>query len=299
VIMMMVLAAGVGVGLWLLAVWLFPPPPPLATLISSLHAAPAPPPILATSDGGWAVRMGRPFLGVLRVLGLPGPGLVKDLAVTGRSIEVHLAEKAALALTGLVLPTAVEVLLALGGRALPWLVPLAGSVLLAVLGFLLPDATVRSEATQRRSTFRHALSAYLNLIHILLTGGAGVDGALSDAVSVGRGWSFQQLRRALTTARLTRTTPWATLGQLGEELDVTELSELAAALSLAGTEGAKVRASLAAKAAALRTKGGNEAEKKANSATERMVMPGVLMGLGFVFFIFYPAMVQILSSLHH
>lgn len=298
-IMMMVLAAGVGVGLWLLAVWLFPPPPPLATLISSLTATPAPPPILATSDGGWAVRMGRPFVSVLRSLGLPGPGLIKDLAVTGRSIEVHLAEKAALALTGLLLPTAVEVLLALGGRALPWLVPLAGSVLLAVLGFLLPDATARAEAAQRRSAFRHALSAYLNLIHILLTGGAGVDGALSDAVSVGRGWSFQQLRRALTTAHLTRTTPWAALGQLGEELDVTELSELAASLSLAGTEGAKIRASLAAKAAALRTKGGTEAEKQANSATERMVMPGVLMGLGFVFFIFCPATVQILSSLHH
>lgn len=298
-IMMMVLAAGVGVGLWMLAVWLFPPLPPLATVISKLHAAPTPAPILATSEGGWAVQMGRPFVSMLRAWGLPGPDLVKDLAVTGRSIEIHLAEKATLALTGLILPTAVEVLLALGGRALPWLVPLAGSVLLAVLGFLLPDATVRTEATQRRSAFRHALSAYLNLIHILLTGGAGVDGALSDAVSVGRGWSFQQLRRALTTARLTRTTPWATLGQLGEELDVTELSELAAALSLAGTEGAKVRASLAAKAASLRAKGGNEAEKKANAATERMVMPGVLMGLGFVFFIFYPATVQILSSLHH
>jgi tight adherence protein C len=299
VTMMMLSAAGVGVGLWLLAVWLFPPPPPLAALISSLNATPAPPPILATSDSGWAVRMGRPFVGVLRARGLPGPSLVKDLAVTGRSVEVHLAEKAALTLTGLLLPTAVEVLLALGGRAMPWLVPLAGSVLLAVLGFLLPDTTVHAKAAQRRSAFRHALSAYLNLIHILLTGGAGVDGALSDAVSVGQGWSFHQLRRALTTARVTRATPWATLGQLGEELDVTELSELAATLSLAGTEGAKVRASLAAKAAALRTKGGNEAEKEANSATERMVMPGVLMGLGFVFFIFYPAMVQILSSLHH
>lgn len=298
-IIMMLLAAGVGVGLWMLAVWLFPPRTPLAILMTRLSPTQPPPPILATGDHGWAVRLGRPFVDAQRTLGLPGPGLIKDLDVTGRSREAHLAEKAALALTGLVVPNAVELLLVLGDRPLPWMVPLVGSVLLALVGFLLPDTTVHREADRRRSAFRHALSAYLNLIHILLTGGAGVEGALFDAVSVGRGWSFQQIHRALTTARLTRTTAWATLGQLGEELDITELTELAAALSLAGTEGAKVRASLAAKAAALRSQGAAAAENNANSATERMVVPGVLMGLGFVFFVFYPALMHITSALPH
>lgn len=296
-IALMLLGVGAGLGLWALVVWLIPPRPPLAALISRLNTNPAPPPILTANTGGWAVRLGSPFTGLLRAVGLPGRTVGQDLAIAERSPETHLAEKAALALTGLLLPAAVGVLLTLGGRPLPWAVPLGGSLALAVVGFLLPDATVRAEAERRREAFRHALGAYLNLIHVLLAGGAGVDGALTDAAGIGQGWSFRQLRRALNTARLTRTSPWTTLGQLGEELQISELTELSAALSLAGTEGAKVRASLAAKAAAMRQRSGAEAEGKANAATERMALPGILMAFGFIIFVFYPALTQITNSL--
>ncbi|WP_329555231.1 type II secretion system F family protein [Streptomyces sp. NBC_00696] len=291
------LGAGAGLGLWALLVWLVPPPPPLAELISRLNATPARPPILTTGTGGWAVRVGSPFAGLLRAAGLPGRTVGQDLAIVERSPETHLAEKAVLALVGLLLPTVVGVLLTLGGRPLPWPVPLGVSLVLAIAGFFLPDATVRAEADRRRDAFRHALGAYLNLVHVLLAGGAGIEGALTDAADIGQGWSFQQLRRALNTARLTRTSPWATLGQLGEELQISELAELAAALSLAGTEGAKVRASLTARAAAMRQRSGAESEGRANAATERMAMPGVLMAFGFIVFIFYPALAQITNSL--
>lgn len=294
---LMLLGVGTGLGLWALVVWLIPPRPPLAALISRLNTTPAPPPILTTDKGGWALQFGSPFTGLLRAVGLPGRAVSQDLAIAERSPETHLAEKAALALTGLLLPATVGVLLTLGGRPLPWPVPLGSSLALAVAGFLLPDMTVRAEAERRRDAFRHALGAYLNLIHVLLAGGAGVDGALTDAAGIGHGWSFQQLRRALNTARLTRTSPWTTLGQLGEELQISELTELAAAVSLAGTEGAKVRASLAAKAAAMRQRSGAEAEGKANAATERMALPGILMAFGFIIFIFYPALTQITNSL--
>ncbi|MEU5698619.1 type II secretion system F family protein [Streptomyces aurantiacus] len=296
-ITLMFLAAGAGMGLWALTVWLFPPRAPLAALIARLQSRPAPPQILATGDSGWAARFGSPFSGLLRGLGLPGHELSQDLAIVGRSAETHLAEKATLGVTGLLLPAAVELALALGGRPLPWGIPLGGALLLAAGGFLLPDMTVRAEAERRRTAFRHALSAYLNLIHILLAGGAGVDGALTDAAGIGQGWSFQQIRRALNTARLTRTSPWTTLGQLGDELKVSELAELAAALSLAGTEGAQVRASLAAKAAAMRHRNSAEAEGDANAATERMALPGMLMAFGFILFVFYPALTQITTAL--
>ncbi|AXK37719.1 secretion system protein [Streptomyces armeniacus] len=263
-----------------------------------LQAEPAPPPpILPADHGGWAQHLGKPFVGALRASGLPGRALHRDLAITGRSVEVHLAEKAALALTGLLMPAAVEFALVLAGRPLPWVMPLGGSLALAAAGFVLPDATARREAARRRAEFRHALGAYLNLVHLLLAGGAGVEGALHAACSVGNGWAFQQLRRALETAQVTRTSPWQTLGQLGEELHVPELSELAAALSLAGTEGAKVRASLNAKAAALRHQDASTAEADANAATERMTLPTTLMAVGFILFVFYPALTQVTTSL--
>lgn len=294
---MMLLGVGVGLGLWALVVWLLPPRPTLAELIARLHAVPKPKPLLAAQEGGWAVRLGSPFTALLRSLGLPHRSIEKDLAVAERTADTHLAEKAALGLMGLLLPATVQLVLTLGSRTAPWPLPVGGALALAVGGFVLPDMTVRAEARRRREAFRHALSSYLNLIHILLAGGAGVDAALHDAAGTGQGWAFQQLRRALNTARLTRSSPWTTLGQLGDELEISELTELAAALSLAGTEGSKIRASLAAKAAAMRHRDGSEAEGQANSATERMALPGMLMAFGFVIFVFYPALTQITDSL--
>jgi hypothetical protein len=289
---------GLGAGLWAVAVWLFPPRPALSALLDRLHAtAPPPPPILTANSGGWAVRVGRPFVRPLAALGLPHRRWRNDLAVIAKSVDQHLAEKATLALTGLLLPVVIELPLALTDVGGSWEVPALAGVLLAVGGFVLPDITVRREAERRRSTFRHALSAYLNLIRVLLAGGAGVDGALFDAVGIGHGWAFQQLRRALVTARVTRTTPWSTLGQLGEELDVRQLSELAASVSLAGTEGARIRASLAAKAAALRTRELTDAEGEAQATTERMSLPVVLLFAGFLLFIGFPAFAQVLGGL--
>jgi Flp pilus assembly protein TadB len=289
--------AGLGIGLWALVIYLFPPRPPLRTLIDRLHTAPSPPPILDTASDGWALRIGKPFVKPLAALGLPNPKLRNDLAVTGKSVEHHLAEKATLALTGLLLPLVGQLLLVVADIDLPWGLPLIASIVLALGGFVFPDLAVRQEAEGRRATFRHALSAYLNLIRVLLAGGAGVDGALTDAVNIGTGWAFQQLRRALTTAHITRTTPWATLGQLGTELGVHQLSELAASVSLAGTEGARVRASLAAKASALRTRELTDSEGDAQAATERMSLPVVLLFCGFLVFIGFPALQQVLGGL--
>jgi tight adherence protein C len=132
---------------------------------------------------------------------------------------------------------------------------------------------------------------------ISLAGGAGVDGALDDAASSGTGWGFRQLRRALDTARLTSAPPWETLGRLGQQVDVPELVELAASLSLAGSEGAKVRASLAARAATMRAHALTDAESTAQSATERMSLPVVFLFGGFLIFVSFPAFQTVLTSL--
>jgi hypothetical protein len=293
----LLLAAGVGAGLWLLLIWAAPPRPRLAALLEPLRATDTPPPVPAVTgedsagaEPGWATRLGRPFVPLLRAAGLPRPGLVRDLVITGRTVSTHLADQAALALTGLLLPGAIAALAALGGSPPGWITPAGAAMAMAVAGFLLPEMSVRAEATRLRATFRHALGAYLDLVHILLAGGSGVVGALHDAADIGEGFAFAHLRRALATAQLTRTSPWQALADLGTELGVRELTELANSVALAGTEGANVRASLAAKAAALRTRSGAEAEAAAHTATERMAVPTALLAFGFVFLIVYAAM---------
>jgi tight adherence protein C len=161
----------------------------------------------------------------------------------------------------------------------------------------LPVDRASSRAAERRRTFRHAFSAFLDIVSISLAGGRGVDSALHDGASAGRGWAFSELRRALLEARLAGETPWAGLDRLGSELAVSELSELAASAALAGSEGARVRSSLAAKARAIRQRSLAESEAAAQSASERMSLPIVLLMVGFIVFLVYPAIDRVLTGI--
>ena len=297
----LVCGAGVGGGLFLVARGLYPPRPSLAHALAQLRRLPDPPPVLTPeAEGGYAARLGRP---AARALARSGAGWLipatvrRDLAVLGRSPERHLAEKVTLALVGLVFVPAVAALLLVGGAHVPLVVPLWASLIFMVAGFVLPDLGIHADAGRRRRDFRHALSSFLDLVVVALAGGGGVETAPSDAASVGAGWPFAYLRRALDQARLARQTPWAALGRLGQELGVGELTELAASVALAGTEGAKVRASLAAKASSLRTHELAEAETADQAATERMSLPVVLLFAGFLLFLGYPAVEKVLTGL--
>ncbi|MGH9091326.1 MAG: type II secretion system F family protein [Acidimicrobiales bacterium] len=304
-ILALVCGAGAGTGLWLIVRGLYPPRPSLAHTLAQLRRLPPPAPLLTPeAEGGLAARLGRPAADLLARAGIGAAtgwvvpaGVRRDLAVLGRSPERHVAEKITLALAGLLLAPAVAALLLLGGTHLPLVVPLWASLVLMVAGFFAPDLGIRADAHRRRRDFRHALSSFLDLVVIALAGGGGVETALADAAGVGSGWAFAYLRRALDQARLARQTPWAALGRLGQELGVGELSELAASVALAGTEGAKVRASLAAKAASLRTHELAEAETADQAATERMSLPVVLLFAGFLLFLGYPAVEKVLTGL--
>jgi len=200
----------------------------------------------------------------------------------------------------------------LGADATSWATkvgaPMAGWLAAANLpgAKVAKDLTVLERAPQRHLAekavlavlgFRHALTAYLDLVVISLSGGSGVEAALAEAARTGQGWSFSAIRRALAAARLSRTAPWTTLRQLGDELDVPALQEIAATMALAGSEGAKVRASLASKAQGLRDQALADADAASQQATERMSLPVICMFAGFMLFIAYPAMSHAMSVL--
>jgi hypothetical protein len=240
------LGAGFGIGVWMLLIWAAPPRIPLSGALARLREPAPRVALVAPHDRpSRPVRLGLPLAGVLRAAGLPSREVRRDLAVAGRDIDAYLAEQAVCTLAGILGPPAAAALLALAGAPLGPSVPFVGAVLLGVIGFVTPVLQTRAAASRRRRDFRYALSAYLDLVQISLAAGAGVDGALAESATVGDGWAFTHLHRALEAARVTRTSPWTTLRQLGDDLNISELSELAASASLAGTEGAKIRASLA------------------------------------------------------
>ncbi len=179
-------------------------------------------------------------------------------------------------------------------------VPVGGVVVVALVaacgGFVLPDLLLRDAARHRRRAFSAALSSYLDLVNVVLAGGSGTETALEAAAEAGDGWVFVELRGALSRSRALRRSPWDCLADLGDELGVAELQELAASVRLAGQQGARVRASLAAKAASLRGHQLSRIEAAAQSASERMAVPTVLLFTGFLLFIGYPAVAEILGT---
>lgn len=292
----LLLGAGVGTGMLVLARAFAPRPEPLAQALERLgrRAAPLGAADMAAPD--WWQRLGRAAEPLASALGAVSPRLTADLRVTGTTVERHTAERAVAAVAGLVVPPVLSVVMRSGGVSVPITAVVVASVLLAVAGWVLPDVVVRDTAARRRRAFRHALSSYLDLVTVILAGGAGIETALEAAADAGDGWAFAELRGALARARVLRRSPFATLAELGHELGVPELVELAASVRLAGEQGARVRASMAARAASLRGHQLAEVEAAAQSASERMALPTVLMFVGFLVFIGYPALVQILGG---
>jgi hypothetical protein len=120
---------------------------------------------------------------------------------------------------------------------------------------------------------------------VILAGGGGLETALQAAANSGDGWAFSEIRGALQKARVSNRTPWETFDELGEELGVDELRELAASAQLAGSQGARIRASLAAKADSMRTHQTASIEAQGEVATEKMLLPVVALVVGMILFI--------------
>jgi Flp pilus assembly protein TadB len=224
------------------------------------------------------------------------PSLRANLRLTGKSFESYLGTKALLALFGLLVPLFLLSGLSLIGLHLSIIVPVWVALIFAFVFFFLPDLELKQEVDRRRRDFRHAIGAFLDLVAMNLAGGRGVPEALMSASEIGEGWAFWRIKEALTNARLTGQTPWQALGQLGVEVRVDELRDLAGALSLVAEDGAKVRESLTARAVSLRRKELADLEGQAAERSQSMLVAQLVMAGAFLVFLIYPAVQVLLNS---
>lgn len=283
-VIMMFIGAGVGVGIVLGARALRPAAPPIEEVFESV-AAPGRPYALAASRSRFSLRNSLVTAGSVLALGMNDEvQLRKDLAVTGSTLEQHALVKAAAPAAALLVSyVGWLLLLALGYPINPVWATL-GALSVAVVVFIIPDIRLRAAAKEQRVAFRHALSAYLDLVTIIMSGGGGLLTALQAAADAGDGWAFAEIRAALDRARLSNRTPWSQLGVLGDRFDIRELRDLVAAAELAGSEGSRMTESVATKADVLRARLQAEVEKSAESLTEQMLLPvGLLLVALFLF----------------
>ena len=292
-LVVVLLGAGVGVGVLLIWRGLAPRPSSVEAVLAGLARPGTSIDDVAPSGASGFGRIESAAGRVVEALGYDARRHDQELELVGRSTERHAFDKLLGAIAGLLVPNLAATALVVLGIPVPIGVIAMFSLATAAAGFLLPDLILRDEAAKRRQAFRHALSSYLDLVNVLLAGGAGIETALHAAADAGDGWGYQTIRAELRRARLTGQSPWDAFAQLGSRFGINEMAELAASVSLAGSHGARIRSSLAAKADTLRGHQVAEIEAAAEAATERMTVPVAVLLFGFLVFIAYPAVVQI------
>lgn len=224
-----------------------------------------------------------PSLQDLNILGLDHGTLVRRqmrnciLGTTGAAVAVTLACAGVGVLS--VLPIAVTIATT---PIVLWIAPLLG---------------IRRDSRRSRVDMNITVAVFLDLVNVLVAGGAGIETAMSAAANAGDGASFQRIRVALAAAQGTRSSYWESLRDLGADIGVTSLEDVANSVQLAGEHGARIRLTLAAKARALRSSNLARIEHDAQQRTELMGLPIVTMFLGFVLLIGYPAFVSTIGAL--
>jgi tight adherence protein C len=219
------------------------------------------------------------------------------LKITDTSIEELCGQVLLGASVGVVLPGVCWIVVSAGGVHLPFAVPLWAGLAVGGCGGLLPVLVLHSEARQAKQSARNVVGSFLNLVVLCLAGGMGIEGALHASARIGDDEVSDKILNALVLAQDAGEPPWDALDDLGRNIGVSELSELAAAVGLAGAEGARIRLTLAAKASSIRRHDLADAESQANAVTERLFLPGVFLLVGFLLFIGYPAVARISAGL--
>lgn len=312
-IVMALLGATIGaVLLWILSVLVPVKDSPLVMLgrfdIRDSYPDPAagPHPRPRGAGVGWAWGDVQGRVGALIALQLQRRGvqyasLRQDLALTGRSFEAVLGRKIAGFAAGFLLVTLTAAALRATGASIGASTGggAGGALLVAVLVgggfFFIPDLEARREAAARRRDFRRALSAYLDLVALEMAGSAAPTEALPNAARIGSGWPLALIRDTLFRATLAGRDQFEALTDLGTRIGVSELRDLGNLVQLAGRDGARVRQTLTARAASLRRRDLADTEGEAGERDQSMLMAQVLIGFGFIVFLGFPAVVNLLA----
>jgi tight adherence protein C len=218
------------------------------------------------------------------------------LALTNSTLEALAARCLVSASIGGLLPAFTWTVVGAAGISVPLLVPVGAGIVVGICAALFPVAELNAEANRCRQHARKVICSFLDLVVLGLAGGMGIESALLAAAQLGENAVSRRIFATLSLSRDTGEPPWEALSRLGETLGIAEFSELAAMAGLAGMEGAKIRSTLAARAASIRRHELADAEAQANALTERLFIPGAFLLVGFLIFIGFPAFTRIASG---
>lgn len=296
------IAAGtlVGLGLVLLVARFLPAEPDLAQALSRLSPAAARQASLSRSHVA-AGRSGmRESLGGAGARVLParvwGTVPAQDLAVLRISPARYYGDKLLFATLGLLAGPLLPLVPMLVWPGLPLYLPVGFSLAVGGLLWFLPTYNVRDDARTARLEFRRALGAYVDLVALERAAGSAPRQAMEAAAQIGDSWVFARLAEELARTRWSGTTPWDAMRQLGDELGLPELHELADIIRLSGDEGAQIYTQLRARSASMRAALLTAHKTQANKVSEAMTVPMTLLALIFLCLLAAPQALRVIEG---
>jgi hypothetical protein len=249
-------------------------------------------------QGGRGVGLGGGQAGRLAArYGISGTTLRQDAALTGRSFDTILAREGARRGGRLLRPGPARGAADQRGVGADRHAAPRCAGLCARAGFALADAGLRSEARTAGATSGAPSRTTSTWCRQEWLGLAAAEQALVDAARLSDQWPMAG-RPDLDRARLAGpgVSNWEALAALGQRIGVDELRELGGLVKLVADDGAQVRATLSARAASMRRHELADAEGEDAEREQSMRLAQMLIVAGFLVFIGYPALSNVLLS---
>lgn len=287
-------------GVLLIIRGLIPYSVPFASAYERFHKPPDRARVIeSASDGGFfgdlGALTGPKSYALLNRWGYDFTSRSTDLRVLRLSESQFAFRKLAFMLGGAILPMLGSVFVAGLGLQLPVFVPLLFVIAGAALGFFLPDLDLKQRATQAREDHVAALAAWLELSRALIASHMSPVAALTTAANQGTGPAFGEFKAACG-AIVNKDPIHKILDDLGADMAISELRDLAGSIALAADKGVSIQDALAAKSLMLSNAQMLKERSDANSATSRMSGPLAFLGLTFTIFLGLPAIAALIEA---
>ncbi|MFF5176812.1 type II secretion system F family protein [Micromonospora sp. NPDC000316] len=276
--------AAIGLGLFLVIRELVPATPALGPALRRLHQPPSLGRVAtpATRRLDW-------LTGLSRWLRPPH----RQLALIGQTPEQYALSVLLSALIGLATPTLLSVALYVLGISFPLVMPVLGSLGMALIAGLVAHRSVLAKANAARDEFRQAVCTYLDLVALQLSAAHGPVQSLERAAAVCDGWVFDRLQESLRIAQMQMHAPWDELRDLADKIGIPELGDVGAIMRSSGSEGAQVHETLRSRADSLRDQIRTDNLARAEGVTSRLDIPGALLVFVLLGFVVYPFIARV------
>lgn len=292
---------GVAVGVWLLATSVRRTPPSLAVVPVGRRAGVS---VAARREAGPEVGNRLSRTGSLDRGLRGGPGhwsiyrdLAVDLRVVDYGLEYVIYQQIITTVAGFVAPLVLLiVILPIAGLTVAPTVALLLCVAVGAAGFYLPIHTLRQDAAARRREFAAALSHYVSFVDVMVSGGNSIDGSFEFAAELGDGWVWDEIRFAIASASSATLAPYRALLDLGDELGVVELSNLARRLEQTQSTGAAIGPALRSLADSLAKDQARQVKVADDEVTEKMTFPLMVVLCSLLTFFGIAAVTAILRA---